>query len=182
MGETKWAVPGENNEKNLISKKEIISIISARVEIPPETIKSLTRKREIVVARQICMYMAKNYRTDSLATIGEFYGKKDHATVLHSCKTINNLIDTDKGFRRFIKEMEEDVCEKINNKNVDEETYICGECNSRDVEIKKWIKINTKKPSDYEAFESNDTWCCNCKRHGTLRLINVSELEKYPVS
>ena len=77
--------------------------------------------------------------------------------------------------------IEEDVCEKINNKNINEEIYICGECNSRDVEVKKWTKINAKEPSDYEAFEESDMWCCNCKRHGTLRLINVSELEKYPL-
>ena len=64
-----------------------------------ETINSATRRREIVQARQLIMYLAKKYTKYSLATIGMHCGNKDHATVLHACKTINNLIETDKQFR-----------------------------------------------------------------------------------
>jgi chromosomal replication initiator protein len=41
-----------------------------------------------------------------LATIGAHIGKMDHATVLHACKTVHNLIDTDKQFRVDIEEIE----------------------------------------------------------------------------
>jgi chromosomal replication initiator protein len=71
-----------------------------------ENLKSKTRKREIVQARQIAMYFAKSLTKSSLATIGSVIGGKDHATVLHACKTVNNLIDTDKRFRLYIDEIE----------------------------------------------------------------------------
>ncbi len=69
-------------------------------------INSKTRKREIVQARQIAMYFAKSLTKQSLATIGAKIGGKDHATVLHACKTVNNLIDTDKRFQVYITEIE----------------------------------------------------------------------------
>jgi chromosomal replication initiator protein len=65
-----------------------------------------TRKREIVQARQVSMYFSKNLTKASLASIGSFIGGKDHATVLHACKTVNNLIDTDRHFRNQIIEIE----------------------------------------------------------------------------
>jgi len=61
----------------------------------PNQVKEKTRKREVVFCRQLIMYFMKQYTKDSLASIGGHFGK-DHATVLHACKTINNLIDTDK--------------------------------------------------------------------------------------
>lgn len=68
-------------------------------------IHSNTRKREIVQARQIAMYFSKNLTKSSLAAIGSQIGGKDHATVLHACKTVNNLIDTDKRFKTFIDDI-----------------------------------------------------------------------------
>jgi chromosomal replication initiator protein len=67
---------------------------------------SNSRKREIVQARQIAMYFAKKYTKDSLTNIGNVIGKRNHATVLHACKTVQDLIETDKNFRRTIEEIE----------------------------------------------------------------------------
>jgi chromosomal replication initiator protein len=74
--------------------------------LPIELLKSKTRKREVVQARQIAMFFAKNMTKSSLATIGMHCGGKDHATVLHACRTVNNLMDTDKRFRAYIEELE----------------------------------------------------------------------------
>jgi chromosomal replication initiator protein len=52
------------------------------------------------------MFFSKNLTKASLATIGSQIGGKDHATVLHACKTVNNLIETDKRFRIQIDEIE----------------------------------------------------------------------------
>ena len=93
------------------SKKEItIDYIQKTVcdyyKIPLDQIQGKTRKREIVQARQVSMYFSKNLTKASLASIGSHIGGKDHATVLHACKTVNNLIDTDKHFRNQILEIE----------------------------------------------------------------------------
>jgi chromosomal replication initiator protein len=65
-----------------------------------------TRKREIVQARQIAMYFSKTFTKSSLAAIGSQIGGKDHATVLHACRTVANLKDTDKNFRVYLDEIE----------------------------------------------------------------------------
>ena len=75
-------------------------------DIPIETMKSKTRKREIVQCRQLAMYFSKQMTKNSLAMIGKHCGNKDHATVLHACKTVNNLADTDKRFKGYLLDIE----------------------------------------------------------------------------
>lgn len=52
------------------------------------------KKRELSIARQISMKLSKEYTLQSLASIGGAHGGRDHATVLHACKTVNNMLDT----------------------------------------------------------------------------------------
>jgi hypothetical protein len=66
-----------------------------------------TRKREYVYARQICMFLIKKHTKRSLASIGELFGDKDHATVLHAVKTIFNLAQTSKEIKNEVLELEE---------------------------------------------------------------------------
>jgi chromosomal replication initiator protein len=94
------------NTKKEISIEYIQKVVCNFFNIPPDTIRSKTRKREIVQARQVAMYFSKSLTKSSLATIGSQIGGKDHATVLHACKTVNNLIETDKSFRIQIDEIE----------------------------------------------------------------------------
>ncbi len=94
------------NTKREISIDYIQKVVCDYFNMPHEVINSKTRKREIVQARQIAMFFAKSLTKSSLATIGSQIGGKDHATVLHACKTVNNLIDTDKRFRGYIEEIE----------------------------------------------------------------------------
>jgi chromosomal replication initiator protein len=70
---------------------------------------SKTRKREIVQARQLAMYFSKKLTKASLATIGLHCGNKDHATVLHACRTVANLQETDKQFKSYIDELEKKI-------------------------------------------------------------------------
>ncbi len=97
------------NTSREISIDYIQKIVSDYFNIPVEMINSKTRKREIVQARQIAMYFSKKYTKSSLATIGIHCGNKDHATVLHACRTVNNLLDTDKQFRAFVGDIEKKI-------------------------------------------------------------------------
>ncbi len=94
------------NTKREISIDYIQKVVCDYFEMPVDVLRSKTRKREVVQARQIAMYFAKTLTKSSLTSIGTSIGGKDHATVLHSCKTVNNLIETDKRFRSFIDEIE----------------------------------------------------------------------------
>ena len=94
------------NTTRELSIDYIQKIVSDYFSIPIDIMHSKTRKREIVQARQIAMFFSKNLTKSSLATIGSQIGGKDHATVLHACKTVNNLVETDKRFRIYIEEIE----------------------------------------------------------------------------
>jgi len=68
-----------------------------------------TRKREIVQARQITMYLAKTFTKNSWKTIGEHFGGRDHTTVIHSCQTVKDLMDTDSLFKESVMELQQKV-------------------------------------------------------------------------
>jgi chromosomal replication initiator protein len=94
------------NTKKEVSIDYIQKLVCSYYNIGLEQMQSKTRKREIVQARQVAMFFSKSLTKSSLATIGSQIGGKDHATVLHACKTVNNLIETDKRFRIQIDELE----------------------------------------------------------------------------
>lgn len=91
---------------NEITIEIIQKIVSKYFDIPVDVLVSKTRKRNIVQARQIVMYLSKKYTKKSLVKIGKENGGRDHATVLHACRTVKNLIDIDKKFSRYVAEID----------------------------------------------------------------------------
>ncbi|XZF14016.1 chromosomal replication initiator protein DnaA [Chitinophagaceae bacterium MMS25-I14] len=77
--------------------------------IPYDRLLAKTRKREVVQARQITMYLAKKFTKSSLKNIGEHFGGFDHTTVIHSCQTVENLMDTDGGYKEHLLELQQKV-------------------------------------------------------------------------
>lgn len=94
------------NSKRELSIEYISKVVCDYFNMPVESLQAKTRKREIVQARQIAMFFSKSLTKYSLASIGAQIGNKDHATVLHACKTVTNLKDTDKNFRQFVEDIE----------------------------------------------------------------------------
>ncbi|MDR1182315.1 MAG: chromosomal replication initiator protein DnaA [Bacteroidales bacterium] len=82
-----------------ISVDYIQKVVCDYFKVPVSDIFSASRKRKVVQVRQAAMYFAKKFTVLSLAQIGERCGNKDHATVLHACRTISDLKGTDKEFR-----------------------------------------------------------------------------------
>ncbi len=82
-----------------ISIDDIINTVCKHYELEPADIHTKSRKREVVLARQVAMFLAKNHTDFSTAKIGKFIGNRDHATVLHACKTIKGQCQVDKNFR-----------------------------------------------------------------------------------
>jgi chromosomal replication initiator protein len=78
-------------------------------DLPYDRLLQKTRKREIVQARQITMYLSKIFTKNSLKTIGEHFGGRDHTTVIHSCQTVKDLMDTDNLFRESVMELQQKV-------------------------------------------------------------------------
>ena len=94
------------NSSKEISIEYIQKLVCEYFEVPVELLKSQTRKREIVQARQISMYLAKSHTKSSLKSIGMHFGGRDHSTVIYACQTVEDLIDTDKKFRAYVADIQ----------------------------------------------------------------------------
>jgi len=96
-----------------ISREVSIEYIQKSVceyySVPIEKLKEKTRKRAIVQARQLSMYLAKNFTKNSLKVIGRHFGGRDHSTVIHSCQAVRDLMDTDKEFKDQVIDIEKKI-------------------------------------------------------------------------
>lgn len=99
-------------ENKPITIDTIISKVCAHYNLDEAAIHTKTRKREIVQVRQIAMYLAKKHTDHSSSKIGQLIGNRDHATVLHACKMVKDLIDVDKSFKAEIDEIETSIKHK----------------------------------------------------------------------
>ncbi|PCH96193.1 MAG: hypothetical protein COB85_03855 [Bacteroidetes bacterium] len=97
------------NTAREVSIDYIQKVVCDYFDLPIELLKSKTRKRDVVQARQLAMYFSKSMTKSSLAKIGMHCGGKDHATVLHACRTVNNLIDTDKQFKTYVTDLQKKI-------------------------------------------------------------------------
>ncbi|MBK9249058.1 MAG: chromosomal replication initiator protein DnaA [Ignavibacteria bacterium] len=100
----KEVVRGVCSQKNRqVTIQDIILEVSDHYEFTPEILASKTRKHEVVLARQMAMYLAKKFTQLSLKSIGANFGGRDHTTVLHSCQMIENYIDTDASVKSAVE-------------------------------------------------------------------------------
>ena len=96
--------------KNIISPEErqpittelIINIVSEHFGISPDDIKGSKRTKEIAYPRQICMYLCRKMTEDSLQSIGNTLGKKDHTTIIHGEKKISDDLKKDESLQKTI--------------------------------------------------------------------------------
>ena len=89
-----------------ITIDHIIDVVCEHQNIDRTRLNSTERTRDVAQSRQIAMYLAKLHTKAPLTAIGSAIGGRNHATVLHSCKAITNLIETDKNFRRQVEEIQ----------------------------------------------------------------------------
>ncbi|MCK5781233.1 MAG: chromosomal replication initiator protein DnaA [Flavobacteriales bacterium] len=94
------------NSTKEISIDYIQKVVCNYFSMDIDILQSKSRKRNVVQARQLAMFFAKRFTKASLATIGTQIGKRDHATVLHACKTVGNLSETDRQFKIYVEELD----------------------------------------------------------------------------
>jgi chromosomal replication initiator protein len=86
-------------EQKVITCEAILQQVVGSFGVDMKSINSKSRKREIVWARQAAMSLCKKYTTQSVSRIGQVVGNRDHATVLHALKNVEDLLDSDAEFR-----------------------------------------------------------------------------------
>jgi chromosomal replication initiator protein len=120
----------ENREINIDLAKDVLRVVvhdlrapltidqiqikvSEYFNLPVDLLRAKTRRQEIVHARQIAMYLAKELTNSSLKTIGLHFGGRDHSTVIHACQAVEEYIKTDSGFRQNIESLQRRI--KLNS-------------------------------------------------------------------
>lgn len=85
---------------------EIVEIVGKHYGVDARTVNGKSRKREVVLARQLSMYFAQKYTHMPASRIGKLIGKRDHSTVLHSIAKIEDRIRLESKFREEVVEIE----------------------------------------------------------------------------
>ena len=93
-------------ENKPVTIDTIISKVCEHYKFDETVLHSKSRKRDVVQVRQVAMYLAKKHTDVSASKIGHLIGNRDHATVLHACKNIKDLMAVDKALSAEISEIE----------------------------------------------------------------------------
>lgn len=96
-------------EAKVITCENILNLVIGTFGVDMKSINSKTRKREIVLARQAAMYLCKQHTTQSVSRIGTVVGGRDHATVLHAIKNVEDLLKTDPDFKKKFDAVEAEL-------------------------------------------------------------------------
>ncbi|SFV64831.1 Chromosomal replication initiator protein DnaA [hydrothermal vent metagenome] len=103
---TKNAIKDQIKEKKeSISIDDIVKIISKELNIKPSDIRSKKRTKNVVNARRIVIYLARNLTPNSMPQIALYFGMKDHTAISHTMKKINEIIENDSNFKIQLEEL-----------------------------------------------------------------------------
>jgi chromosomal replication initiator protein len=87
--------------KQKVSVENILKSVAAIFQVRMSDLRGTSRTKEVALARQVAMFLAKELMNESLILIGAAFGKT-HSTILHACKTIENKIENDESLKRQI--------------------------------------------------------------------------------
>jgi len=98
-----------DRKTSTLTIETITKVVCEHLGVAENKIRDKTRKKEIVLARQIAMYLAKELTLSSLKTIGLHFGGRDHSTVIHACNSIEDYKRNDSSFLLIIDEIRNKV-------------------------------------------------------------------------
>ena len=96
-----------------ITTDRVITFVSKFGNVSEKSITGKGRKKDVVLARQIAMYLSREFTGNTLSKIGLHFGKRDHSTVIHACNLIEKKIKTNNAFKNKINKLIFDI-ENIN--------------------------------------------------------------------
>lgn len=102
-----------NEDDNKISIEDIQRIVTKHFDIKLSDIKSKKKLKSIAFPRQIAMFLSRSLTSASFSEIGSKFGGKDHSTIIHACKKIENLLHNNKSLNVTIKKIKD----QFNNGN-----------------------------------------------------------------
>ena len=97
------------NAKVEVTCSLIIQAVADHFEISESDLLSKKRSQDIVIPRQIAMYLCRSLTDDSLSHIGELLGKKDHTTIIHGCEKIANEIKVNEQLKATVETLKKKI-------------------------------------------------------------------------
>ena len=98
-----------SSEKKDITVEQIQKIVADHFKIQENSLRAKTRKQEIVLPRQVAMFLSKKFTRASLKTIGLHFGGRDHSTIIHACKAIERGVGVDDSLRQHVDQLEKQL-------------------------------------------------------------------------
>jgi chromosomal replication initiator protein len=91
-----------NNRRKQITPARVVETVASFYSMDTDELKTKSRSREVVVPRQIAMYIIREETDTSLTDIGAAFGNRDHTTVMHACEKIEKAKETDNQIRQAV--------------------------------------------------------------------------------
>ncbi|HOF04878.1 MAG TPA: chromosomal replication initiator protein DnaA [Syntrophales bacterium] len=95
------------NSRQELSIDDIIKVVGSKYGVKAADVKSHKKNKNIVAARQMCMYLARKFTNASFPDIGERIGGRDHSTVIYACKKLTGMMENDRKLKNLCEELEE---------------------------------------------------------------------------
>jgi chromosomal replication initiator protein len=99
-------------EKKKISLLLVVEKVAKFFNLAPSDLKAKSRKKNLILPRQISMYLARELTNLSLSEIGEAFGKKDHTTVIYACQKIKSLLSLDNKIKKTVETLKDLICKE----------------------------------------------------------------------
>jgi chromosomal replication initiator protein len=96
-------------KKRDINIEDIKRAVAKYYTLPLEVLSAKTRRKEIVLARQVAMYLSRKILEEPLKEIGSNFGGRDHTTVIHACQVIENIINRDHEFQGTLDQIKRSI-------------------------------------------------------------------------
>lgn len=99
----------QQTPKNKISVEHILKSVAAVFQVRVSDIKGSSRTKEIVLPRQVAMYLAREMINESLMMLGAYFNGRTHSTFLHACKNVEKLAKEDETLRKQITMVRQNI-------------------------------------------------------------------------
>jgi chromosomal replication initiator protein len=92
-----------------VTLEDVVKQVSNVTSVSEKDIVGISRKKELAEARQISAFLAREVLGTSLSSIGLYLGGRDHTTILHACKSIEERIKTDKRIKQLVETVKKKI-------------------------------------------------------------------------
>ncbi|HOQ41080.1 MAG TPA: chromosomal replication initiator protein DnaA [Smithellaceae bacterium] len=102
----------KHNNKEEVSVEEIIKVVAGKMNVKIADIKAHNKNKNLVLARQVSMYLARKLTNFSYPDIGQKIGGRDHSTVIYANKKILKSMESNVNFSKLVQDIEDSIINK----------------------------------------------------------------------